>query len=217
MTPEKRGTSNGMADRPRSVEFFEQQFRRQVREKDFALNPFETLALPHLSGDVLDLGCGLGNLTLEAARRGCRVTAVDASPAGISRIREAIEEEALTVEAVVADLESYAIDRTYDTIVAIGLLMFFRRARAYGLLEQIQAHVRPGGRAVVNVLVKGTTFLDMFEPGNYYLFGREELRNRFAEWKVLAWHPEVYPAPRDTVKKFTTLIAEKSVADCGRE
>ena len=45
-----------------SVRFFETQFRRQLDGGDFALNPFERLALPYLKGDVLDLGCGLGNL-----------------------------------------------------------------------------------------------------------------------------------------------------------
>ena len=31
-----------------SVRFFDAQFERQVREGDFALNPFETAALPYL-------------------------------------------------------------------------------------------------------------------------------------------------------------------------
>jgi len=30
----------------RSVEFFDQQFQRQVAEHDFSLNPFETAILP---------------------------------------------------------------------------------------------------------------------------------------------------------------------------
>jgi tellurite methyltransferase len=72
---------------PDSVEFFETQFRRQVREADFALNPFEQLVLPYVAGNVLDLGCSLGNLSLEAARRGCSVTAIDASPTAVERVR----------------------------------------------------------------------------------------------------------------------------------
>ncbi|HUX26321.1 MAG TPA: class I SAM-dependent methyltransferase [Burkholderiales bacterium] len=78
---------------PDPVDFFERQFRRQIAEADFALNPFEQLALPHVAGSVLDLGCGLGNLSLEAARRGCSVTAVDASTSAVERLRTAARQE----------------------------------------------------------------------------------------------------------------------------
>lgn len=197
-----------------SVGFFEKQFRRQVRHREFELNPFEVVALDYIRGEVLDLGCGLGNLSLEAARRGCRVTAIDASPTAVARIRRAASRASLQVEAVHADLETCDIERDYDTIVAIGLLMFFRRERALALLGQIRERVRPGGRAVVNVLVEGTTFMDMFTADHYYLFGREELRERFEDWTVLAWRPESFPAPENTVKEFTTLIADKPRPIC---
>jgi tellurite methyltransferase len=194
----------------RSIDFFESQFRRQIAKRDFALNPFEQLALEYVSGMILDLGCGLGNLSLEAGRRGCRVVAVDGSETAIARIRAAALEEKLQVEAVQTDLASYRIDRRYDAIVAIGLLMFFRKERALAFLEDIQAHVKPAGRAIVNVLIEGTTFLDMFEPGTFYLFGHDELALRFAGWKILLSRHESFPAPGNTVKAFATLIAKRS-------
>ena len=56
----------------RSIDFFDDQFRRQIGARDFSLNPFEHAALPFLKGRVLDLGCGLGNLAIAAARNGAR-------------------------------------------------------------------------------------------------------------------------------------------------
>ena len=193
-----------------SVEFFDAQFQRQIREREYALNPFETLALDYLKGTVLDLGSGLGNLSLDAGRRDHHVVAVDASLTAVARINADAQREKLPVLARQEDIESWTIDRSYDTIVAIGPLMFFRRERALDLLQAIQEHVNPGGRAIVNVLIDGTTYLGMFDPDNYYLFAADELESRFAGWTILLSRQETFPATGETQKKFSTVIAEKS-------
>ena len=193
----------------KSIAFFDTQFQRQVQQQDFTLNPFETLALDHLNGTILDLGSGLGNLSLEAGRRGHNVLAVDASPAAVARINDHAQKEKLPVRAVRADIETWNIDRTYDTIVSIGLLMFFRRERALELLHDIREHVNPGGRAIVNVLIEATTFTAFFDGDNYYLFGRSEVEESFAGWKILSSRQETFSAPEETCKEFSTVIAEK--------
>jgi len=196
-------------DANHSISFFDNQFQKQVSEQSFALNPFEEAALPYLTGCVLDLGCGLGNLVVEAARRGASVVAVDASPTAIARIQQVAAEEKLSLQGVQADLKNYQIDGQFDSIVAIGLLMFFDRPRALELLDEIQRHVKPGGCVVINVLIEGTTFLGMFQPGHYYLFGRDELEHCFAGWHVLALNYQAFSAPENTEKVFATIIAEK--------
>jgi tellurite methyltransferase len=197
-----------------AVEFFEEQFQRQVEERDYALNPFEVLALDYLKGTILDLGSGLGNLSLEAGRRGHDVLAVEASPAAVERINADARRERLSVRAIEADIENWAIDGTYETILAIGLLMFFRRERALELLRDIQDRVNPGGRAIVNVLIEGTSYMAMFDPQNYHLFPRGEIETLFSGWKILAIRHETYPAPGATRKEFVTLIAEKPSSGC---
>ena len=194
----------------RTVNFFDAQFQRQVRESEFALNPFEELALPFLRGRVLDLGCGLGNLSIEAARHGCSVVALDGSMSAIARIRQVARAGGLPIQAEAVDLASYRITEEFDTVVAIGLLMFFPKARALEMLEDIKNHVNAGGIAVVNVLIEGTTYLDMFDPGHYCLFGHGELQEQFAGWELLQSRYDNFDAPGPSVKVFATVIARRS-------
>ncbi|HEY0824193.1 MAG TPA: methyltransferase domain-containing protein [Ramlibacter sp.] len=192
-----------------SLRFFARQFQRQARDGDQGLNPFEQRALPYLRGRVLDYGCGLGNLALEAARRGCPVVALDGSPTAIARLRAAAGAAGLPVEAAVADLRSAPIAGAFDTVVSIGLLMFFDCPTAMAKLGELQAHLRPGGVAVVNVLEQGTTYLDMFDPAGCCLFAPGELERRFGGWEILSAAHEDFPAPGGQVKRFATLIAKK--------
>ncbi|HEU4385900.1 MAG TPA: class I SAM-dependent methyltransferase [Anaeromyxobacteraceae bacterium] len=193
----------------RSVEFFETQFRRQVTAREFTLNPFEEAALPYLQGRVLDLGCGLGNLSVAAARRGCEVVAVEASPTAIEHLTRVALAEALPLTAVQRDVQQLEVSETFDVVVAIGLLMFFPRPIALELLEKVQRAVRPGGCAIVNVLVQGTTFMDMFDGDRYCLFSAEEVEAAFGDWTTLLARRDEFPAANGTVKRFTTLIARR--------
>ncbi|MBI3094973.1 MAG: class I SAM-dependent methyltransferase [Rhodocyclales bacterium] len=193
----------------RSVAFFEQQFARQIDDRDFKLNPFEREVLPHLRGKVLDFGCGLGNLAIAAAERGCSVLALDASPTAIDSLRQRAAATQLPVEAIEADLRNYPIDGDFDCIVSIGLLMFFDCATAWRILSMLQERVRPGGVAVVNMLVEGTTYFGMFQSGSYCLPARDELGRRFAGWDALLSEFRDFEAPGQTIKSFVTLVARK--------
>ena len=192
-----------------SVAFFERQFQQQLRDQDFNLNPFELAVLPHLKGRVLDLGCGLGNLALAAAERGCSVVALDASPVAINHLRQRAASAALPVEAIEADLRSHAIREDFDCVVSIGLLMLFDCATALRVLSMLQGCVRPGGIAVINVLVEGTTYLDMLQPGGYCLFLRSEMTSRFADWDIIHSEFREFDAAGGRIKSFVTVIAQK--------
>jgi tellurite methyltransferase len=193
-----------------SIDFFEKQFQQQIAKGEFALNPFEEAVLPHLSGGVLDLGCGLGNLAIAAAKKGCAVSALDASRTAVDRINDVANRLGLPLAAYQVDLSTYAIDGDYDGIVSIGLLMFFPRDRAHVMLADIVHHVKPGGIAAINVLTEGTTFVGALEMGNHYLFGESELLAGFSGWEILLSRHDEMPAPENTVKKFHTVVARRS-------
>jgi len=193
----------------RSVDFFDRQFERQIHQAESALNPFEQAALPHLRGRVLDFGCGMGNLALAAARAGCTVMALDASEVAIAHLQQAAAAESLAVQAQVADLARHRVSGEFDAIVSIGLLMFLDCASAHRALDDLQAHLVPGGTLLVNVLVEGTTYMDMFDPQQHCLFPKDFLQTRLAGWEVIASGHQEFAAPGNTVKSFATIVARK--------
>jgi tellurite methyltransferase len=190
-----------------SIEFFDRQFRRQIDAGDYALNPFETAALPFLTGDVLDLGCGLGNLSLAAAKQGARVTALDACATAVENLARRAREEGLDIATGAVDLRDWRPDRQWDAAACIGLLMFFPPDAARAGLAAVRGAVRPGGVAVVNVLIEGTTYLEMFDASGHCLFAPGELARAFAGWEVLRRSIDDFAAPGGTLKRFETVIA----------
>lgn len=195
-----------------SIQFFERQFQRQAAAGELALNPFEEAALPYLRGDLLDYGCGMGNLAVAAARRGCRVVALDGSATAIAHLQQRATAEALAIRALHADLRNFELTGEFDTVVSIGVLMFFDCATAERNLARLRSHLREGGFAIINVLVEGTTYLDMFAPGEYCLFARTALQERFADWKFQYSTFREFAMPDGRIKSFTTLIAQKPVS-----
>ena len=193
-----------------SVDFCDKQFSTQVQQSHHALNPFELMTLPYLTGEVLDFGCGLGNLAIAAAEGGCEVVALDAAPTAISHLRQVTGDRGLAITAIEADLRAYRIDACFDAVVSIGLLMFFDRRTALMQLDQIKASVRTGGIAAVTVLIEGTTFMDMFEPDCYCLFGATELQQAFAGWDILLQSCDDFDAPEHTIKRFVTVVARRN-------
>ncbi len=193
-----------------SVRFFDAQFEHQLAAGELQLNPFEQAALPFLSGHVLDCGCGLGTLAVAAAQRGCTVLALDGSAAAIAHLRALAMARGLPITAEQADLRDHQPPpQAFDAVVSIGLLMFFACPDARRQLTRLQAAVRPGGVAVVNVLIEGTTYPDMFDPVQHCLFGRDELARAFAGWTLLHAAEQTFDAPRGLRKCFSTVIARR--------
>ena len=204
-----------MSDRPaptsnKAIEFFSDQFDRQIHAADYRLNAFEERALAYLEGEVLDLGCGLGNLAIAAAERGHPVLALDACNRAVEDVRRRAASRSLPLQVAQADLSGWKASRTYDSVVSIGLLMFVDCAAAHRVLDEIECAVKPGGVCVLNVLVEGTTFMKMFDENAYCLFRRDALLTRFAGWTVLDHRIEDFEAPEPgQIKRFATLIARR--------
>jgi tellurite methyltransferase len=88
--------------------------------------------------------------------------------------------------------------------------MFVDCPTAERALDELEAHLKPGGTLVINVLVEGTTYMDMFDPQGHCLFRRDALARRFAHWNIVASEIADFPAPGGLNKSFATIIARRA-------
>ena len=82
----------------------------------------ELEALGAISGEVLDIGCGLGDNAIYLARRGHPVTALDGSPTAIERARQRAADAGVKVTFGVVDATDLTgYENRFDTVIDSAL------------------------------------------------------------------------------------------------
>lgn len=116
--------------------------------------PFESVeALVPDSGDVLELGCGVGLVSLELALAagGRKVVAVDVDPSKTDVARRAVRRAGAEGQVRVEDvpLDWSPPTGTFDAVVVVDVLYLLGRDAAFELLDRLVDALRPGGVLVV--------------------------------------------------------------------
>jgi SAM-dependent methyltransferase len=96
-------------------------------------------------GPVLDVGAGTGRVTLDLARRGHHVVALDREPAFLGALRD--RAAGLPVETVVGDAGSFALPgRRFGLIIApMQTIQLLGEAGRAGFLRAAREHLTPDG------------------------------------------------------------------------
>ncbi len=103
---------------------------------------------------VLDIMCGYGRHSLELARKGLDVTAVDNLPDYINEIKEKARAENLPVECICADVLEMQLEKKYDAALCMGnSLQFFNEEDTMRLLSNISEHLKTGRKTFHQYLV----------------------------------------------------------------
>jgi SAM-dependent methyltransferase len=113
-------------------------------------------------GPILDVGAGTGRVTLDLARRGHDVVALDIDPALLAELERRARAEGLRVRTVVADAADFALQtRDFALVMApMQTVQLLRPPGRLGFLRCARAHVREGGLVAVALVDALETFDD---------------------------------------------------------
>lgn len=97
---------------------------------------------------VLEVGCGVGGITLPLARLGARVRALDINEADVARLMTAARERLFyNLDATVEDAFNFRDTARYDVVVASQVLEYVLEPER--LIGNLVCHMEPGGLLIV--------------------------------------------------------------------
>jgi SAM-dependent methyltransferase len=113
----------------------------------------ERLAALAAGGDVLEFAVGTGRIALPLAQRGVRVVGIDRAEAMLARLRE--KPGAGSVETLAGDMASTRIDGEFAVVCLVFNTIFNLTTQdgQVACFENAAAHLRPGGRFVIEARV----------------------------------------------------------------
>ncbi|HEY9420990.1 MAG TPA: class I SAM-dependent methyltransferase [Thermoanaerobaculia bacterium] len=134
-------------------------------------------ALPP-EGAVLDLGCGHGVPISEALiQDGFVVYGVDASPAMVAAFHNRFPQAQVACEAVE---DSGFFGRTFDAVIAWGLLFLLAADVQVALIHRVASVLLPGGRLLFTSPEQACTWTDVLTGRQSISLGNEVYRETLA-------------------------------------
>lgn len=130
-------------------------------------------------GTVIDLGCGPGfPITEVLVAEGLDVFGVDAAPSFVQAFQRNLPNTPVVCEAV---QDSRLFDRTFDAVLAWGLMFLLDAEDQYSLLERIAEILVPGGRLLFTSPAEPLVWNDAMTGLESRSLGAEEYRRKLLE------------------------------------
>jgi SAM-dependent methyltransferase len=123
---------------------------------------------------VIDLGCGSGfPITAVLVDEGLHVFGVDAAPSFVVAFQRNLPGTPIVCEAV---QESRFFDRTFDAVLAWGLMFLLKSEDQHRLIQRFAEILVPGGRLLFTSTAKPTVWNDGMTGLESLSLGAEQYR-----------------------------------------
>ena len=103
---------------------------------------------------LLELGCGVGRVSLALAGDGCRVTALDSDPALVDALRKSARATSVPIETLEGDVREFSLHKRFDLVIAPMQLVQLLRSSAErrSMFGCVTLHLKSSGHAAFALL-----------------------------------------------------------------
>jgi SAM-dependent methyltransferase len=162
-----------------------------------------------IHGEVLDIGCGLGDNAIYLAKHGHSVTGLDISPTALVTARERAVDAGVDIRFAVADattLDGYT--DAFDTVIDSGMYHCLDDDAKRSYAAAVHRATRPGARLLLSA------FSDANAQGQEWprpMVSEQTLRDTLgdADWEFTSLGSETLSLSPDDVATFWLLQAER--------
>jgi SAM-dependent methyltransferase len=125
-------------------------------------------------GGVIDLGCGPGSpITVVLVEEGLDVFGVDGAPSFVAAFQRNLPGIPIICESI---QESKYFDRTFDAVLAIGLIFLLNVEDQHRLIQRFAEILLPGGRLLFTSTAQPATWNDAMTGLGSISLGAEQYR-----------------------------------------
>lgn len=165
---------------------------------------------------VLDIGCGEGKDAVYMAEKGFDVTAFDLTESGIKKTKALAAKRNVTLNAFVADINTFILDDEFDIIYSTGTIQYLQEKNINDFFRKIKKMTAVNGFNYFNVFVdKPFLALPPDWDNEERMWKTADLFIQYNDWKIHMIDETIFADTSSGIKHFhcmDKLLAEKVTA-----